>query len=853
MNFKWKNLLLGGTGLVAVASAAGLTVACNNGTSGTQEKVTVEKLPEYMVDKKLGQITLINQTSTEYERANNSVKQPTSQVIKPGFEQNVRSQIVVAHTFSETGYQGKALATIAEVYNNEVKAMKAELEKYKKEHPEDKNSIGFKATNNISRYAKEISIRNIGSGYGAGSQKVKMDLESGNKSQFYDIVFNYAPVASNLASYNMLLSFNDKSFAELNTDLTDFATEYAIINAETQYIDRPSSWILPGFKSTNVLAINAPVLNYVVKTFMELGSTIADDDQEMKDFVAELAEKGKEDLEEVKTLWGAPVSNAKEIVAKYGNLKSSMFKNYDELIDFATTAQKLFANTKDGAQSDLHIFGVDSITSLYEQSLFAELDGNVSKMIQTVDTNATTKKVTVTYDILGQAGSEANVKSKAIYDKVSESVQAGGMKLFPGGQFASGDQSKHKFAFSIGSTAGYKHNFISDKQRTEYSWRYEGKKLVSEFMFEDGKNTNFKNIAKNSQYIMVMKKTQSPTLDVSQKMDFGEKGKNVKGLFTFGTYNNSIYTYNIKDLMSTDNQNFSPDSHSFMFLSKEVQDTFVNATANVDFTKSLILVLPLSDNEKYNTAFIGKLESVGAIVTKLVNVDGKQSLLALFQNTVTPGEEVNKQGKKVATAMLSDTFLQTMMDKVGYTMKVYKSTQFLSEDELISKETPGKWTAANTKNVIFSQGPSIIGIKSNQQDNRATKAFISWLIKSDKKQDKFNIGSKDSPIPGTPKEYIQNAMSYIMPYNGFEKQTNLSFMGTNAYLKVAFNLFKKAVDAETKSQYIVYEEPGSPTADQYRAAIEAAWDGLQKTVSNGESAQTFTSFVNNVQSNKPNN
>ncbi|MFV8481517.1 P68 family surface lipoprotein [Mycoplasma sp. SK341A] len=913
MNFKFKNILLGAAGLVGVTTVA-LSAGCHNNDDEGDQKIDAGKLPSYMTNKQEGKITLLGRSSTEYQRAMNSEGNSAKRPSQQGFKQNYKEQIVIAHTFSETGSQGKALVTLAETYNKAVTAMQTELAAYKTQHAkDDPKAINFVASNGISMYALPVALKNIGSGYSAGAQKVNLDLSSRNASQFYDLVFNYAPVASALGNNGMLLSFNSKDSAALNTDLTDFSTQFTVINAETEYIDNMSSWILPAFKSTNVVAINAPVLSYIYQTILANGGKIKDGDTQMQAQVDLLKQKGAADKESVAALWGKPVAKINELLVKDGKayeLSYSMWNNYKELIEFAKLAQTLFENTSTlGAQSDLHVFGVDSATSLYEQALYSDLGADSTKMIQAVEEDPGNHAIKINYEPLKNPNSDAYTKSKTIYDVMTEAVKNGGVKLFPGGQFSSGDQTKHRFAFSIGSTAGYSHNYIAEAEKITIDFlNPTSKRVINGLGFETSKYVSFSNVGSNRSGVVTIKAVADGTATVSTSaVDFNT----IKPLFTFGDKNNGIYAADITTAVNSEKQTYDLPQYAIMFSTKDDQTKFVEGIASkkIDLAKAVMITFP--SFESVSTAnkklFTDALDKMGAVYSNTTTQGSKtNALTVVFPNaleTVVPtakpaddkkpatngekpaavvataetqpapaagskdtapkaggkdkakdgSKDKNKDNASAPKLSFSKAFYESL-EANGFSKKTLSKTEFLEKQELVSIATPGKWEESNAKNVIFAQGPSIIGIKSNFKNEIATKAFVKWLVTSTQTYEDLGINSKgkdDKGTPATPRDFVQSAMSYIMPYNGFQNVENPQFMGVgnkkNDYLEVAFNLFKEA--ANNPEKYVIFEEPGSLIADSFRAGIEGAWDGLQKTISNNEAAQDFNSFVNKITSN----
>ncbi|WPB54756.1 P80 family lipoprotein [Mycoplasmopsis verecunda] len=844
MNFKLKNILLGGIGLIGV-TAIGLSAACDktkntpenpgdgnpaNETGGQNSEPIWVTNPEY------GKINLLGIESTMNERVLNATGNKANNKDVDQYSQEERKQIIIGHTFSQGSVQSDGIDQLINVYNKLVQQNNEDFKKYKEQNPNDQDGINFKSKVGLSLAAKPVTTAPLGSGYSAGAQSVQQAVKNGNPN-FADIVLNYAPVASTLASRNMLLSFNDDD-PELNVDLYNFNSEFSSINAETQNVDKISSWILPGLKSTNVLAINSPVMSYILTTILENGGKIQDNDTEMTTLYNTIKQKGTADLSEVKKNWGEPVDNIKDL-AKGKVISSTMFKHYQELLEFSSFAQSLFKNsaTTNPVKANVHVFGVDSATSLYEQALFSILDGDTSKMIQSVNRNR--DGVTISYTTLNKNGTPANVNSQTIYNALSEAVKSGGTKLFPGGRFSSNDQQKHKFAFSIGSTAGYNHNFVKG-EFIEYNYTQDGKS--SNGLSFDDKKGSFTDIQQNygKGYQLLQIPTEPGTTDIQADTPLDK----ILPLYKIGGRLNPIFAYNLfnsEAAKKAGNIN-KIAKYATMFKSQEDQTHFaaqINDVLNTKDSRSRLkttgfLVLPY--DEKKDSAFLAKAKELnlfGGLITTGLTEKDQTSIILVFKDGVTSSYGISDTAKAEFT-------------KLGYTVSQKSQAQFLGEDELISLPTPTKWNKDNTKNVVFGQGPSIMGIVSNAVDQLATKQFIKWLISS---TDKYVFDPDDETKPEfTPRDFIQKQMSYVMPYNGFEnvtiQQANESFIGTNAYLRVAFELFQKVAKDDS---YILFEEPGSEMADAYRSAIDSAFDALQTSIESGQKIQGFDQFIKKIQ------
>ncbi|QDF64772.1 P68 family surface lipoprotein [Mycoplasma nasistruthionis] len=834
MSDKLKKIILGSSSLLGLFALTGVAASCgsdsSNKNTGKDGNGTVG-----------GDENFFGGTNLE-ERIENGRSGAAISPKTQGFDQTSRAETIVAHTFSESGAQSRALNAIRDVYNKLVDANKKAIEGTAEgQEPNLPNP-------EVSSAALPVKFQNIGSGYPAGANKVSLDIVSKNKS-LYDIVLNYTPVASNLAENNMLLSFNSAQ-TSLNTDLTDFSEKFVSSNLNSEGIDNVSTWVLPAFKSTNVLAINSPVLSYIVKSLKDAGVTV---EAGSESFFNEIETKGVSDREGVQGIWGTPVSNISEL-AKGMVLSKEIFESYDKLIEFASRVQPLFENSKTGTKANVHVFGVDSATSLYTQAVFAELNADPRKMIQAVNKSGGITKVS--YQALHTDGSEARIASETIYNKISSAVQSGGVKLLPGGQFSSNDQVKHRYAFSIGSTAGYSHNFINAEQKTIIEYKKDGR-IDNTLSFEP---RSFDNIPSNTSAIMGISAFSSlPEKEqnkIKRNTQPSEQITKWQPLYVYGGRNNPILAHDYLAQTYTNSENetikVQLPAFSYAFADAESQQAFADrvAVAEFDYTKAALfatLAFNKSELGKY-ADYIAKLKELnlyaGTVITKLGNngVDDPTTTVSILF-IVKDAIDTSNENAKVRP--LKDSAIEAIAT-AGYEKITLNKTQILQEEELHSIPTPSKWRKENQYNVIYSQGPSIIGLRSNPVNQDAAKAFVKWLLTTDKKYDFANGNGK---LNLTPRDFLQRQMSYILPYKGFEvAEGTASLFGKNEYLKVALSLFGKGA---TDKDYRVYEEPGSSKAQTFRNSIDAAWEGLQKSVDNQTAAtdkiQDFSNFASKIQ------
>nr|WP_318023799.1 P80 family lipoprotein [Mycoplasmopsis canis] len=482
-------------------------------------------------------------------------------------------------------------------------------------------------------------------------------------------------------------------------------------------------------------------------------------------------------------MWGQKVANADTVLEKYKKdnfkLSKDIFESYDKLVEFSTIAQSLFSESSKGTNSSVHVFGIDDMTGVYEQALFSALDGNKSNMLQTVSTN--NGKIEVNFNSIKNKSGAAYTKSQEIFSTFTSAFEKGAVYAFPSGQYSSNDQTKHKFAFSIGSTAGYFHNFkkggssVTTVSHPGSSYEFELSNFGGAYEFKD-------------------------------------KGKTTGALAYIGSYANAIVP-----------------STAYDYVSKSVEDDakITSLFSKSEKNKTLNLIFELSKTATGKLAdYIKELEKDPSVqkYSIIKKSDNKEYVVYSFENVLTGGKDL---------AFTNNTF-------ANHKVKVFSHTSLLNEEELISIPTPGKWKPENAKKVLFAQGPSLIGIKSNDEDESATKAFVKWLVTYDKE---VTLG-KNNNIPHVE---LQKSASYISALKGLKdktKEESSKIYGNNKYLEIAYNEF---VISSKEDYYVVFEEPAGSGSDSFRKNIGTAWETVQSGyVNKTTTKKSFDEFVKDM-------
>ncbi|TDV24159.1 putative lipoprotein [Mycoplasmopsis mustelae] len=733
------------------------------------------------------------------QRVANSVNQKTNRY----FTQPVRQTLKLGVTWSQNGTQTNALKAIVKVYNDKVKELKATPENQKEAKSQE---LG------ISTAAKEIEVSNYGNSYGDGQQSLTRDLTAQNtkgKNTVFDAGYNlligYPVIASTLnKDYNLLLNFNSEDDS-LDIDIKrDFAKSFISANYNTEGMKEDGTFVLPLFKSTNVLSINAPVLGYFIETMKNKGVKFNND------FDA-IIQKSKADRSVVQKKWGEPVSTAEQILRDAGYIsegkiltKEDLFGSYTKMIDFSKTMQSLFTNSSNTNNTTLHVFGIDDMAGVYNQALYSALGAQADQMIAIVATVNGQKEVK--YDTLKNSSSTAYKLSKDIFDKFAEGFSNKGVYAYPGGQYASTDQINHKVAFSIGSSAGFEKNYkvISD----------------ADYSIADA----------NSNFLI-------PSNDKGKVFWFVDKSKdNATDLLAkVGSYKNNIYTHNTTStLKSYDLKVKDSDNENKL---KQLEND----------KKNLVISLSLKDDEKKST-FVTTLKdkitknenSVGdkVQIIELVNKNNDSFAFIVLKDVLTKPiskiEEIN--------GALDQAKFEAALTAANLIKKPVVAADVLTQDELFAFSTPLKWKSDDVnKNVLYLQGPSLIGQLSNDEDEDATRAFVKWLISTKKT---YEFQSDTLTLTTTPLRFLEIGLSYIAGTKDFLNLSNTDF-GKNLYLQTFLTDSKETL--LKPNEFFAFEEPAGPKADTFRDNIKAAWKGkVDQYTTKNKTDYDFTKFINQI-------
>nr|AXP78645.1 variable surface lipoprotein [Mycoplasmopsis bovis] len=619
-----------------------------------------------------------------------------------------------------------------------------------------------------------VELKHLGSGYPEGENTVITELKA-KRNEVVNLAFNYGSLASRLASSEMrdlykmdkVLNFEDND-KDISVDLKNINEKFARANSNTENLPNNGTFMIPMLKSIQVMSANAPVLQYIFKTFENKGAKF-DDSFKKSARYQDIMTNGKGDESEVQKLCGEFESSQQDAVKKL-TISSSTFENLEELLNFANIAQKSFKNSA-AKNSRLHILGVDDVSGLIQSLPYAMINADANDFF--IQTGLVKNKTTVNYKKIKDKNNKSVKALSEIYNKFKESLATKSLTLLAGGEYTSSYQTKHEYAFGIGSTAGYRHNFISDKTK-KVIFTLKGTDVSGE------KDKEFKN---------VIKKTE----------------KGVDQLFvTFKENANKVYKSTV-DTDKLDDEEKDSLRYSYKSLDSatdskmdEILKKITNTDPEASDNKQCLLFLREDNQSDIKTVKEKGAQEVGTVIETKISGASKYKIFFLNDESLLVRKELSSKGT-------------------------------LQEKELIVFAVPGKCNKSNEKRVIYSQGPSLIGVSRGAKPDRAAKNFAKFLTSLEKiditlskydKDMKKTKDSRDKPYKQvTPAQFISDAASYVFPVKGFEKTDTSKIK--NKYIVHTYNELKEAV---TNKNVVIYEEPAGFHSSSFRESLGSAFN-----------------------------
>ncbi|WGI36618.1 P68 family surface lipoprotein [Mesomycoplasma lagogenitalium] len=632
-----------------------------------------------------------------------------------------------------------------------------------------------------------IDLFSIQGGYQGLADDLNTKLPIKAKDNLYNLVFNYPTVVSMLAKYDMQLDLNGVNEKERDLTIKEIvnskiSSQFLTINNQIVGVAKRkmenSLWAIPTSRSSQVITINDSVFAYIIKSAIETPN-FATIKKEDLSFFETILQKGFYDQEEVKKIWGpyTPIKFEDGGLAGYEFSKQAL-ENYDDFFDLISRIKKSFTNLNE------KIFGVDSVANLLFQMSFAEVNGNWDEFLLGIDH----KKDLVDYSALLTKGTEKNAIFERNFNKIANLINQGTLFIKSGRNFSSNLLKNHKLLFAMGSSSGYSNYFTKNNDTYKFA--------LSVF----DKNLN-KNI--NSE-IDFGKKTFAllkPTKDEIKK------GIIAKYLVSNSTYNYIYYNSNDANLKTS----------KYAIESSQEFLKIVQSLSNYESAKENESVAYISTNDEFSN--LNKLFFDKKIVLNPVKL-GNYNVYTIDKNQIINDNET----------------------KNGVKIKIITSGQTLQENEITVIMAPYYLNKENIdyyNKIITLQGPSLMGVHSNEKENYATLNFIKWFV-SEKQNWELNQNNNVINFHNiTALEFFANASGYIVPT---KEMINENYFNINPNNQMLNEIFKNISNPQNGENFAIYEDPSDSRLAAFRSGIEETIIAYSNR-SNKREKETFDEYL----------
>ncbi|WGI36762.1 P68 family surface lipoprotein [Mesomycoplasma lagogenitalium] len=703
------------------------------------------------------------------------------------FDQADDGKIKIASTFGSTSVQKAALDAVIEAWNN-------------KQEVKDKKE-GY----------LPIEVAQLNGGYEELESQLNTKLPAKSKDDLYNLTLNYPNVVATLLKYNMHLDLAGETEAQKAVGVLEkakeifsdqfLATNYQIAGLQSTENGRDpksSLWLIPSNKSSQAITVNMPVFAYIIKKATEDSAnkaTIKSSDQE---FFNNIKTKGAADEVSVKEIWGEYQSVSKENGGLAGfEFSKESFESYDGLFDLASRIKKAFPKAdEDGKPINKkadYVLGIDTISNVLYKNALSDVDGDYDKFIF----GLTDDKTSVNYNDVRKKGTEQNKIFEKNFDKIAKLLNEKALFIKSSADYSSNMLKAHRLAFAISSTAGYNHNFYTDKDNS-YSWIFTS-------VDEKGKLTEKTIDAKYGYELIVPTEEDKAKGAIAYIKKVGTKYKNT--LF-FGPEGK---------------KNFKPEG-------KEKDNDYKYNEEADEKTKSE--VEKLTQGKNANTV-VGYYSTDGGLKSDQIGEKFKSWIIPAGKKG---GYDVYLIDAKWFKGDYTSTPLTQVSDS-GFRKYQAPATEKLQENELLSLRDAFISEKDDKQNIVLSQGPSLIPMHANEKEDLATINFVKWYISE--KLD-WKIGDK-TYTQLTPLEAFAAHGSYIAPTKHILSQNTPS--DYNDFNKIAFESFKLVSDPATAEKHTIYEDPTDSRSQTFRKSIDAAFGAYMNRAEDRETPETFDQFI----------
>ncbi|GLL57948.1 P68 family surface lipoprotein [Mycoplasmoides pneumoniae] len=715
-----------------------------------------------------------------------------------------------------------------------------------------------------------IEITQITGGYDGGRGNLQTKLSVKDKTTFYNLILNYPDLVSTLRRVGMELPLD-------NVDLSKLSPNFLKFNERISGVAKKANYAIPVSLSTEVLALNGPVLHYILNSAKGGNETavtqrtastnqqntlqnslkINESDPITKELwekiqkAAETNGKAKEQGkskkqgtektttltllktessqqsnttkdgkatsdEAIKKTWGdyQKVENG----LKGYTFKASVFENWHELLDFSARIARSFTNihtkeTKKG--TDIQgVLGIDSTPNALFTSVFAAGGGNYDNFFYKVQDGRA--------DFSNFKNKETSYQNlQKVFSDYKELIDKNGLFVNKGGSYSSNFQKFHQLAYSISSTSGFFYSFAGNSAKR--------------LKFDDG---NFIEFPRFTQPVKAPNKTTQSGGENNNKSE-----NNLLGTFEIEDKSKKRESVESSEKSSSGTQSKSKKGKSMktIYLYKAQIPEGKNKGDNA------ILIT--------NQTVIDKLEKAakedGKSGTQVSTVASKSTTKENQENKIigyTSTDNLREDNKNIFDI---DDLNDEKYDRkiiVSATEEVLEQSNTLQSEEAVVLPALAKYKASDSTKIAITQEPNLIGIHANEKENEETRKFVNWFLNSEQtwESKKYSKNKQNSNEKRTPAQFFADSASYILPlkktFDNANKKEDQSKANnktnsqrTNTYIEKALEIFKGI----SQNQITSYSDPSDFRSGRFRDGIGSNFNAVVN------SKVDFNKFINN--------
>ncbi|MDW2907311.1 P80 family lipoprotein [Mesomycoplasma ovipneumoniae] len=352
-------------------------------------------------------------------------------------------KLVFGHNFSSSGNEIKALNKIIELWNTTQK---------------DKPDF------------VEMKEQSFQGGYSGASNSIDTFLNTKDRLKLPNIVTNYSSLLAIVNKYSMTFPIvtdlkSDQDPTDENEKITKkFLKEQGIedflqINSEIPFLDEKGVYTLPFGKSSEGLYVNKVLFGWIIQQAMNDSNPakIKPEDKAFFEEFTKLATQKTEDVKEIQKLWKEYVPSA-DGLSGY-EFKKSDIENFSDLQKLSSRIVKAFPKALEGSSltAAKSVLGIDNAATLIYGLSRSLSENDKSKEVTVLNR----KENLISYTSFFKKPESDRYKNlKQVYELLTKGMADKSIYFTTPGEYNSTYFRNHQQLFSIGSTAGFHHNYI---------------------------------------------------------------------------------------------------------------------------------------------------------------------------------------------------------------------------------------------------------------------------------------------------------------------------------------------------------------------------------------------------------